>query len=285
MSAVITRVGRTRTFAPYACLVFTAACVASVSYQRAVFVPAPSSVVSWPVAERNLTDALSRASGSNQDGRATPRGLELPRDSSGRSWVVPFVDAKPLLEDVGRFVRGGWSALIPKTDRARALSETEITSANPVALSSAYHAVWFRSKTDAEAFLQAWHDAVLARRALPDPESEFARQAALWRARNPKPPLSAAANRHRLLAEDATRARDYARAIQEFEAALETDPTWPSGNFNLALLYEAIEDWDEAVRYMRRFLLLEPDSREAAAAREKIVLWDDRARRAPATPE
>ena len=32
--------------------------------------------------------------------------------------------------------------------------------------------------------------------------------------------------------------------------------------------------------YMRRFLLLEPDSREAGAAREKIVLWEERARRA-----
>ncbi len=278
MPAATTLIGRTRRFAAYGCLVFAAACVASVSYQRAVFVPAPSPAVSWPVAERNLTDALTRATGANQDGRATPRGIELPRDSSGRSSVVPFVDAKPLLEDVGRFMPGAWQALIPKTDRARTLSETEITSANPVALSSAYHAVWFRNKTDAEAFLQAWHDAVIARRALPDPETEFARQAALWRARNPKPRLSDAANRHRLLAEDATRARNYVRAIREFEAALETDPTWPSGNFNLALLYEAVEDWGEAVRYMRRFLLLEPDSREAAAAREKIVLWEDRAR-------
>lgn len=151
-----------------------------------------------------------------------------------------------------------------------------------------YFRFYFAARSEAEALLQAWHvarvSAAGADQSADDPEAEFARRAALWRARDPRPPLSDAANRHRIVAEDATRARDYDGAIEGFEAALETDPTWPSGNFNLALLYEAVEDWEEAARYMRRFLLLEPDSDEAPAAREKIILWEGRARRMPRTP-
>jgi tetratricopeptide (TPR) repeat protein len=107
----------------------------------------------------------------------------------------------------------------------------------------------------------------------------FDEKAAAWIAANPKPPLSEAANRHRILAENAFREKDTARATEHFQAALATDPTWPDGNFNLALLLGEAAEYREAARYMKRYLLLVPDSKDAKAAQEKIVVWEDKAAR------
>lgn len=263
-----------------------------------IFTPSGTEVVPWTVARENLVRALQGA----RLPRPTANRLRNEyRDYARRVRVNPqhvsFSDSREAgARRVVRFAEGDlvlidmwldkvWGAGIPlrassaSGRRSRTQRYDDTTE---------YFRFYFSSRSDAEALLQAWHDARLsAARADPsadDSEAEFARRAAVWRARHPSPPLSEAANRHRLLAEDATRARDYDRAIEGFEAALETDPTWPSGNFNLALLYEAVEDWSEAARYMRRFLLLEPDGREATAAKEKIILWDERARRAGGQP-
>lgn len=138
---------------------------------------------------------------------------------------------------------------------------------------------FFPTRAEANAFATALREAYAAAQTVTFAEQEFEQQAVAWRAANPRPALSATAERHKVLAEAAARDRNFELAIEHFEAALETDPTWPSGNFNLALLYEEAEDWGEAMRYMRRFLLLEPNSREAPAARQKLIIWEDRASR------
>lgn len=258
-----------------------------------VFTPNGTEVVPWTVARHNLMRALQ---GSRlQRSTANPLRHEY-RDHARRARVDPqhvsFWDGRETgVRRVVRFAEGDlvlidmwldkvWGAGVPlrastASDRRSRMRSYEDTTE--------YFRFYFSSRSEAEALLQAWHDArasaARADQSADDPEAEFARRAALWRARDPRPPLSDAANRHRIVAEDAARAKDYDSAIEGFESALETDPTWPSGNFNLALLYEAVEDWEEAGRYMRRFLLLEPDGPEAPAAREKIILWEGRARR------
>lgn len=241
-----------------------------------VFAPATTRTVTWETARRNLARVLLRA--DHIVSYSGPVGLfsASPRYVSVTPAYVAFqsTERRVLRFTAGELLIakavGGWSAGILTSSGG---------SPQPHAKENYLHFI-FRDRADAEAFLQAWHDARLAARSAGDGDSNFAQRAAVWRLRTPTPPLSESANRHRVLAEEATRARDYARAIEEFEAALETDPMWRSGNFNLALLYETVEEWDEAVRYMRRFLLLEPDSREASAARDKIIQWEDRARRA-----
>lgn len=267
-----------------------------------VFSPVATQAVQWEVARRSLAQALLRSgvmvsySGPVVHYSRPPRYVSVtPAYVAFRDTVISTFNpalinyergqsgldstSKPYARRVLRFTPGelliakaatGWSAGIP--------NQASGGPPQPIAKESYLHFI-FRERADAETFLQAWHDARLAARGAGDGVSDFAQRAAVWRLRTSKPPLSESANRHRVLAEEATRARDYARAIEEFEAALETDPMWPSGNFNLALLYETAEEWDEAVRYMRRFLLLEPDSREAGAARDKIIAWEDRARR------
>lgn len=257
------------------------------------FAPTPTQV-SWDAARRNLAQTLQRStlplfvrhpnvnvSFSRGRIRVTPSQVTF-RDSTvvitryeepgGDRWdttvvvrrtVAAFADGDFVLQHKPPY----WEAGVPSRFVHDGSTHTQ-------------GFLYFSDRSHAEGFLQAWYDARTAARTVVDPEVDFPQRAAIWRARSPKPPLSDAANRHRVLAEEATRARDYVRAIEEFEAALAIDPTWPSGNFNLALLYELTEDWEEAVRYMRRFLLLEPDSREARAGRDKIILWEDRSRRA-----
>lgn len=136
-----------------------------------------------------------------------------------------------------------------------------------------------RTPEEAMQFATAVEDLVRAAARVAEEDRAFAVRAAAWRAMNPKPRLSVPGERNRILGEQAMRERDFPRAMLHFENAVLTDPTWPSGNYNLALLYETAGQAEEAVRYMKRFLLLEPDSREAAAAREKVVILEDRARR------
>lgn len=136
-----------------------------------------------------------------------------------------------------------------------------------------------RTPEEATQFAQALEDLVRASRLVADEDAQFAVRAAAWRAMRPKPPLSVPGDRNRILGEQAMREKEMGRALQHFENAILTDPTWPSGNFNLALLYEAFGQAEEAARYMKRFLLLEPESNEAPAARQKVIIWEDRARR------
>lgn len=128
-------------------------------------------------------------------------------------------------------------------------------------------------------FALALDDLVRAAAMVADEDRTFAVRAAAWRALSPKPRLSVPGERNRIIGEQAMREKDFSRAIQHFENAVLTDPAWASGNYNLGLLYEAGGQMEEAARYMKRFFLLEPDSGEAAAAREKVVIWEDRARR------
>ena len=301
------RASRTALFAFVASLALCVGCGISMTAKipsgvPVPFAPATTGSQQWSVASENLRRAVGRSVarvriakvGKNDDTDFPYTAVGNPRDvrvkRAGLSYVDSTVATKPwgpagmtIPEDsapAARWLPVAFDNLkweLEQTDRGWAV-RVPLTGGPSVTV------FYFATREDAQAFLQALHDFARARVAHNDLDARFPALATIWRARDPKPALSDAANRHRVLAEEATRSRDYGRAINEFEAALEADPTWPSGNFNLALLYEAVEDWSEAARYMKRFLLLEPDSREATAAREKIVLWEDRARREQRLP-
>lgn len=107
-------------------------------------------------------------------------------------------------------------------------------------------------------------------------EAEFRKQAAAWRTH---PQLSEGSERHKILAEQAFREKDVPRAMSHYEAALDTDPAWPDGNFNLALLSAELGAYGDAARYMKRYLEVVPDAKDAKSARQRIVVWEDKASR------
>jgi hypothetical protein len=112
-------------------------------------------------------------------------------------------------------------------------------------------------------------------------EAEFAKEAEVWRALESKPPLSPPGNRERVLAEAAFQEKDADGALRHFQNALLTDPLWPDGNFDVAPLYAEQKNWVSAVRYMRRYLALVPDGPDSTAAREKLIVWEDKAEHPP----
>lgn len=106
----------------------------------------------------------------------------------------------------------------------------------------------------------------------------FKEKAKAWRALPVKPTLPASANRYRVLAEDAFKNKDFAKAIGHYEKALEVYPLWPQGQFNAALICGETESYAEAVGHMKRYLELVPEAKDAKAAQEKIFIWEEKAK-------
>ncbi|HUQ49078.1 MAG TPA: tetratricopeptide repeat protein [Terriglobales bacterium] len=106
----------------------------------------------------------------------------------------------------------------------------------------------------------------------------FASAAKSWRENPHKPALPDAADRERILAENAIREKDLNRAIAHYEAGLQLFPMWPEAWFNTALIYGELQDYGSAANSMRNYLELVPGAPDAAAAREKLIIWEDKAR-------
>lgn len=116
----------------------------------------------------------------------------------------------------------------------------------------------------------------------PDPEevsfAAFATNAKTWLATAPRPEMSEDARTYKLLAEDAFKRSDFEAALDAYIRALEKHPMWPSGHYNAALLAAEAEDYDLAAHHMRRYLVLSPDAEDASAAKDKLLLWQYKAK-------
>lgn len=116
--------------------------------------------------------------------------------------------------------------------------------------------------------------------ARPDEMMTFVATAKNWREKpesRPKPPDGW--ERHRILAEQNISDRDPVVALQNYEAGIEAFPMWPEGWFNAALMYDALEEYEYAANRMKHYLELMPDAPDAKAAREKIIIWEEKAKR------
>lgn len=112
------------------------------------------------------------------------------------------------------------------------------------------------------------------------PLEEFTAQTAAWRALAAKPPVSDEVTKKRLLAEDAYEHKDFSAALEYYEAGTALDPTWAWGWFNAAILYGEMGQYNDAADCMKRYLILLPDANDAAAAKEKLLLWEAKAEEA-----
>ena len=110
--------------------------------------------------------------------------------------------------------------------------------------------------------------------------ADFQEKVAAWRAMNPKPPVSDEVTRKRLLAEDAVQEKDFAAAGNYYRAGITIDPTWAPGWYNAALISAELKDYSAAANYMKHYLILLPDAPDAAAAKEKLLLWEAKAEEA-----
>jgi tetratricopeptide (TPR) repeat protein len=106
--------------------------------------------------------------------------------------------------------------------------------------------------------------------------AQFSIQAKAWREVSPKPAMPDAAHEHQVLAEYAFKERATEKSIREYQSALDIFPTWPEGQFNLATLAGEQKDYDVAIFHMKEYLELVPDSPDASAAKDSIIIWKDK---------
>lgn len=139
---------------------------------------------------------------------------------------------------------------------------------------------WARSdKHHATNFIDAVLTLKQAMLTSPDTEeADFAASAKVWLATTPKPEMSDDARAYRLLAEDAFKRKDFSAALDAYGDALNLYSMWPEGHFNAALLAAEIQDYDLAARHMHRYLVLAPDAKDAVAAKDKLLLWQLKAK-------
>ena len=150
-------------------------------------------------------------------------------------------------------------------------------------LSSSCHLIWsiLRSADkgsnnfiDAVASIKYYNnqaDVIMKRKMV---SAEFQEKAKVWRALPQKPKIPEKIRRFRILAEDATESKDFEKAVDYYEQGLAIEPMWPVGQFNAAIIYGELKDYDRAIIHMKRYLELEPDVKDNRACQDKIYLWE-----------
>jgi hypothetical protein len=110
------------------------------------------------------------------------------------------------------------------------------------------------------------------------PLRTFTERAAAWRALATKPPIPDEVRVQRMMAEDAFKANKPDDALHYYETGVQLYPTWPEGNFNAALIAGDLGYYDAAIEHMQAYLELVPDAADAQAARDKILIWQTKAK-------
>ena len=141
-----------------------------------------------------------------------------------------------------------------------------------------YVLVWSDEAT-AQRFADAFNRLLYAYYHHEDEEefAAFSTAAKAWRENPAKPPLGPEADRHRILAENAIKEKNLDSAIEHYASAIEVQPMWPEGWFNLGMLYAEQNDFANAADRMKHYLELVPNAPDAQAARTNMIIWEDKA--------
>ena len=96
-----------------------------------------------------------------------------------------------------------------------------------------------------------------------------------YRALKLKPPVSEDQRRYIVQANAANKLKQFSKAIELYNKAIEIDETaYPAAYLNVALLQAQKHKINEAIFYMKKFLLLEPESADARSAQDRIYEWE-----------
>lgn len=103
----------------------------------------------------------------------------------------------------------------------------------------------------------------------------FEAQAAQYRALPVKPKVSEDQRKFIVQANALSQQKEYVRAMNMYKKALQLDPSsYPEAYFNMALLSAQAGGFQYAISYMKKYLLLVPDAKDARSAQDKIYEWE-----------
>jgi tetratricopeptide (TPR) repeat protein len=103
----------------------------------------------------------------------------------------------------------------------------------------------------------------------------FEAKAAQYRELTVKPRVSEEQRKYIVQANALNRLKDYDGAIKLYLKAVDLDPVaYPNAYFNLAMLSAQLHWFDSAISYMKQYLLLVPDAKDARSAQDKIYEWE-----------
>lgn len=99
--------------------------------------------------------------------------------------------------------------------------------------------------------------------------------AAEYRSLSVKPRITEEQRRLIVQANAFTQKKDYVGAVDRYNKALELNPTsYPEAYYNLALLHEQQHLYTFAITYLKKYLMLVPDAKDARGAQDKIYEWE-----------
>lgn len=107
-------------------------------------------------------------------------------------------------------------------------------------------------------------------------DAEFVEVARKYRASHPKPVIPEEVRRFSVIALNAVRERRFQDAAKAYDEGLKLARWWPEGQFNAALVYGELHDYEEAVDHMKKYVALVPEAPNARAAQDKIYVWESK---------
>jgi tetratricopeptide (TPR) repeat protein len=108
-----------------------------------------------------------------------------------------------------------------------------------------------------------------------EPLALFEARAIEYRSLSVKPAISEEQRKYIVQANALNNRKDYTGAIELYRKAVEVDPvSYPGAYFNLALLSAQVNRYGQAIAYMKKYLLLEPEAQDSRSARDKIYEWE-----------
>lgn len=103
----------------------------------------------------------------------------------------------------------------------------------------------------------------------------FSILAAKYREMEVKPTVAEEQRKYIIQANSFTNDKLYEQAIEVYKKALAIDPVaYPAAYYNMALLLAEKKYFEEAIKNMKKYLLLVPDASDARAAQDKIYEWE-----------
>lgn len=145
-----------------------------------------------------------------------------------------------------------------------------------IELKNYYLITHISGKANYARFDELWKDLIyIQKQQVENAVTRFEQIASKYRELKVKPTVSEDQRKLIVQANLFNQQKNYFKAIELYKKAIEFDQiAYPAAYSNVALLYAQINKFNDAIIYMKEYLLLEPDSPDARSAQDKIYEWE-----------